>query len=402
MLFVLMLAAFADTLGAFLVLALLPYYATDLGASAVEVGWLVALFAVAQTVTAPLWGRLSDRVGRRPVILFGLAILVISFVTFALADSLLVLMLSRLAQGVGGGTVSVTFALISDVSKAHQTATRIGWLTAATSGAALVGPLLGSLLVPVSTSAPGLVAAFLCMASLAACAAFLPAPRSRTAAPDEGGPRRGEAPLDAGGRAGPQRSLVTDLYEVLRFPGRPLHLLIWTYVFGMFGTNAALAVVGLFLELRHGIGATQIWQFFAWLAGASLVLRVVLLPLALRAWGERRVMLQGAWILAVSLLALPLAESRWILALATVLMAAGQSLLYPATTALISLRSDEQSRGAVLGVQQTWGGLARIGGPVSAGLLFAIAPELPFITGGFVLAVWAAVISWAQRYPARI
>ena len=307
----LMMAAFADTLGAFLVLALLPYYASELGASAFAVGWLVAAFAIAQTVTAPLWGRLSDRIGRRPVILLGLAMLVVSFVSFAYADSLPLLMLSRLAQGVGGGTVSVTFALIADQSPSGDRAVKIGWLTAATSGAAVIGPLLGSLLVPLSPRAPGLAAAGLCLGALVAARFTLPVGLPST--------------LPSGQRS-VRPSLARSLAAVVLHPGKRLHLLIWTYAVGMFGTNAVLAVVGLFLAQRFAVDETEIWVFFALLAASSLVFRVWALPPTLRRWGESRVLLAGAWLLALAVLLFPASSSVGWVAVPTLLLAAGQSL----------------------------------------------------------------------------
>ena len=378
----LLLVALADTLGSFLVLALLPYYATEMGADPFAVGWLVASFAVAQTITAPLWGRLSDRIGRRPVIVAGLALLVVSFVGFALAGSLLLLLVSRLAQGVGGGTVSVTFALISDHAPRGERAVRIGWLTAATSGAAVVGPLLGSLLVPISPPAPGLAAAAVCVAALVAATLLLPAPGAlRPASP-------------------PAASLLSRFVQVAAAPSRRLHLLIWTYAVGMFGTNAVLAVVGLFLQRRHAVDETRIWQFFALLAGASLVMRAVLLPPLLRRYGETAVLLAGGWLLALSVLALPLPDSLLGVAAATILLAAGQSLLYPSTTSQISAAGAEGEVGAVLGVQQAWGGVARIAGPLASGaLLGAVGAAAPFLAVGAGLLGWAAFITLRLRRP---
>jgi MFS family permease len=382
-----MMAAFADTLGAFLVLALLPYYASELGASAFAVGWLVAAFAIAQTVTAPLWGQLSDRIGRRPVILLGLAMLVFSFATFAYADSLLVLMLSRLAQGVGGGTVSVTFALIADQSPSGDRAVKIGWLTAATSGAAVVGPLLGSLLVPLSPRAPGLAAAGLCLVALVAARFTLPI--GRPSSPPS------ELPTA-------RLSLLRSLAVVALHPAKRLHLLIWTYAVGMFGTNAVLAVVGLFLAQRFAVDETEIWVFFAVLAGSSLVLRVWALPPTLRRWGESRVLLAGAWLLGLAVLLFPASTSVGWVAIPTLLLAAGQSLLYPATTAQISRQGAAAEMGAVLGVQQAWGGMARILGPLAAGALFASSgTSVPFLVVGIALLSWAAWIQVRLGTPRR-
>ena len=122
----LMVAAFVETLGNFLILALLPFYAERYGATPLEIGALIAAFAVAQTLTAPFWGRFSDRAGRRPVILLGLVLATLAYVLFAFADSLWLLLLSRLAQGIAGGTVPVVFAYTSDVPRAGTPGGRSG------------------------------------------------------------------------------------------------------------------------------------------------------------------------------------------------------------------------------------------------------------------------------------
>src|SRR5258705_485031 len=99
-----------------MVVPLLPYYATNLGANATTVGALISAFGIAQLVSAPLWGRLSDRVGRRPAIIAGLLLSGMAYVVFAAADSLVLLLLSRLVQGVGGGTIGVVQAFATDLS----------------------------------------------------------------------------------------------------------------------------------------------------------------------------------------------------------------------------------------------------------------------------------------------
>ncbi|MGK2935442.1 MAG: MFS transporter, partial [Gemmatimonadaceae bacterium] len=164
-LIVLMFTAFVDMVGLVMVLPLLPFYATEFGADALMVGLLVSAFSIAQLLSAPFWGRLSDLHGRRPAILTGLLVSAVAYVIFAYADSLLLLLASRLVQGFGGGTIGVVQAYVADASEPHERAKGLGWLSAATSLGAVVGPALGSLLVRFyGRSAPGLAAAGLCVA----------------------------------------------------------------------------------------------------------------------------------------------------------------------------------------------------------------------------------------------
>ena len=145
-LIVLFVVAFVDMVGLVLILPLLPYYATDLGASATMVGLLVAAFSVAQLAFAPVWGRMSDRMGRRPAILFGLSVTAVSYVVFAYARSVELLFISRFVQGIGGGTIGVVQAYVADASPPEGRTKSLGWLSAVTSLGAVAGPGLGSLL----------------------------------------------------------------------------------------------------------------------------------------------------------------------------------------------------------------------------------------------------------------
>src|SRR6476659_1074211 len=161
-LLVLFVTAFVDMVGLTMIVPLLPFYATELGASATVVGLLVSAFSVAQLAVAPLWGRFSDRYGRRPAILAGLLITACAYVVFGLARSVPVLLLSRLVQGLGGGTIGVVQAYVADASPPEERTKSLGWLSAVTSLGAVAGPAFGSLMISLGgRHAPGLAAAAL-------------------------------------------------------------------------------------------------------------------------------------------------------------------------------------------------------------------------------------------------
>jgi multidrug resistance protein len=140
---VLMVTAFIDMVGLLMLIPLLPFYAMSMGGGGLVVGLLVSSFAVAQLLSAPMWGRFSDRYGRRPALLVGLGASAIAYVIFAFADSLWLLFLSRLVQGAGGGTVGVIHAYVADTVKPAQRARALGWLSAATNAGVALGPVLG-------------------------------------------------------------------------------------------------------------------------------------------------------------------------------------------------------------------------------------------------------------------
>ena len=161
------MAAFIDMVGYAMVFPLLPFYAVRLGGGAQMVGWLVAAFSIAQVASSPLWGRFSDRWGRRPGLLISLAGSAVAFVIFWFATSLWLLFLSRLVQGASGGTTGVMQAYVADTVPPEGRAEALGWLSAATNAGVMIGPALGSLSWLFGPEAPGLLAAALCVINLA-------------------------------------------------------------------------------------------------------------------------------------------------------------------------------------------------------------------------------------------
>ena len=161
-LLVLFVTAFVDMVGLTMVIPLLPYYATDFGASATMVGLLISAFSVAQLLVAPSWGRLSDRYGRRPAILAGLLLTGVSYALFAFAGSIVALLVSRLIQGAGGGTIGVVQAYVADASPPERRTKSLGSLSVVTSLAAVAGPAFGSAMISLGgRRAPGVAAAIL-------------------------------------------------------------------------------------------------------------------------------------------------------------------------------------------------------------------------------------------------
>src|SRR6185369_12139410 len=180
-LLVLFVTAFVDMVGLAMIVPILPFYATNFGASA-AVGLLISSFSIAQLLVAPVWGRFSDRYGRRPAILAGLLVTAVAYVLFGFAGSVWTLLASRIVQGLGGGTIGVVQAYVADTSTPEQRTKSLGWLSAVTSFGAVVGPAFGSVLVTLGgRRAPGLAAAVLSLLVAAFAWRFLR--ESQTARP---------------------------------------------------------------------------------------------------------------------------------------------------------------------------------------------------------------------------
>jgi MFS family permease len=376
---VLMGAVFVDMMGSLMVLPLLPFYAQKMGARALLVGVLVAAYFFAQLTTAPLWGRLSDRWGRRPVILLGLFTSAIAYLLFGLADSLWLLLVSRLVQGTGGGINGVIQAYVSDAVPSEDRAKALGWLTAATSLGVAIGPAITLLTSSLGPQAPGFIAAGLALLNVGFAARYLPEPAA------------GERPT------GVRPPLRHALAAVCRHPATPAHRMIWIYSAGMMSFFAWNAMLALYLGRRFGITEQNIGYVYLYVGLISVLMRGALLGPAVARWGEIRVLQLGALALVVGQALMPLAGSLGVLAVMIPLMPIGTAMLFPLTTSQLSRHAPPGRVGETLGVQQAFGGVARMLGPIGAGVVFQyLGMRWPF---WLAAALMAAAGTMALRVP---
>jgi MFS family permease len=349
---------FVDMLGYAMVFPLLPFYALRLNAPEWVIGWMIASFAIAQLTSAPLWGRVSDRFGRRPALIVGLVASGIAFIVFGFAVTIWMLFLSRIIQGAGGGTTGVAQAYIGDAIEPKHRTKALGWLSAATSAGVMIGPAIGSLATTLGPEAPGLIAAGLCFLNVGFAWRWLP----------ETSPSRRDptAPMPI------RRSIRSAVWEVVRHPRAPVSRLIWIYAIGMLGFMSMTGVLALYLERAFGITEKTIGLFFVFTGALGVVMRALVLGRITDALGEVRVQRLGALALAAGLALTPIAPSIVMFALVIALVPIGTALLFPATTALVTHRAPDTERGQVLGVQQTFGGTARVIAPIWSTAAFQV------------------------------
>jgi multidrug resistance protein len=385
---VLMATAFVDMLGGAMIFPLLPFYALKLHAAPWMIGWMIASFWIAQLASSPVWGRVSDRYGRRPALLVGLSAAAAGYVVFAFAVTPWMLVLSRFVQGAGGGTTGVAQAYIGDAIEARERAKALGWLSAATNAGVMIGPALGSLATNLGSAAPGLIAAGLCLANVVSAWRWLP-----ESSPDK---QRGATPSPAEALAAPtappvpRRRVLAVVWEVLKQPKADVSRLIWIYTIGMLGTMSMTAVLALYLDQVFGVTEKTIGLFFVYIGALSLVMRALILGKMVDRFGETGVMRMGALAVAVGMAGMPLAPSILTLAAVMTLFPIGTALLYPATSALVTHRAPKTELGQTLGVQQAFGAVARILAPIWATAAFqALGIGVPFYIAGGILALVA-------------
>jgi len=379
-LFTLMATAFLDMVGLLMIIPLLPFYVKTFGGSGVNVfgiqfgigtvvGFIIAAFTVAQLLSAPMWGRLSDRVGRRPVVMIALTASGIAYLIFGFANSLLLLLLSRLVQGAGGGTVGVIQAYVADSTEPKDRARALGWLSATTNLGVALGPVLGSFaiswgnrdlmpgpgMLQLGHAAPGILAATLCLLNIIFAARYLT--ESRDA--------RDHEPT-----AEPPRTSRQAVWRVISHSSEPSSRLIWIYAIAIGAFQGSFAVLALFLNARFQVTEQTIGYFFMYVGAISVFARVLLLGRMVDWLGEAKLSRVGLVLLALGVLGMPLARNIPMLAIAVALIPLGTSFTFPCVTALLSRVISPRERGLYMGMQQTYGGVARVIAPLFFGWAF--------------------------------
>ena len=375
---VLMAVAFVDMIGLMMVVPLLPLYAQRLHASPSLIGVLVASFPIAQLASSPVWGRVSDRHGRRPALLVGLTASAIAYVIFGFAASLWQLFVSRFVQGLGGGTTGVAQAYVADTVPPHERAKALGWLSAATSAGVIVGPAVGSFATRGGEMAPGLVAAALCVVNVLFAWRWLP--ESRIV--DRGS-------TTASGRFVPPpqpRPVLHALWDVIWHPGRPVAYVIWIYVIAMLAYNSTPPIFSLYLAWRFGITVQNIGWFFVIFGAVGVVMRAFVVGPINDRLGEVRTMWLGAVLYALGYGLLPLARSVPMFLTFQVLLPLGTALFFPANSALVSHRAEKHEYGLMMGVQQALRGVASVIAPIWAGVAYErLGPQVPFFACSVII-----------------
>jgi MFS family permease len=383
---VLMVTAFMDMVGILMVVPLLPFYAKDMhesgvmgrvlasigmGGEGAAVSLLIATFAIVQLISAPYWGRVSDRFGRRPAMMIGLGGSALAYLVFAYAPTLDWLFLSRIVQGAGGGTVGVIQAYVADSTRPEDRAKALGWLSAATNAGVALGPVIGGAAMHfLGTSGPGLAAA------LMSCITMLFAFHYLTESHD--------AAAHAGGKQ--VRRSSDAIWRVVSHGAEPSSRLIWIYAITMGSFQAMSATLALFLAWRFGVTASTIGFFFTYTGVISVVTRAFILGKMVDRFGEARLSRLGMTLLAFGLGSMPFAPNIPALAVSVALVPLGTAFTFPCVTGLLSRVVAAHERGLYMGVQQTFGGVARVAGPLYFGWAYDhLGPRVPFVTAAVVV-----------------
>lgn len=369
---ILFVVVFVDLLGFGMVIPVMPLYAERLGASEAWTGLLSTGYSAMQFVFAPIWGRLSDRVGRRPVLLVSIAMTSLAFLLYGLAGTFPLLVLSRLFAGAATANIAIARAFVADVTPPEGRAKGMGIIGAAFGLGFVLGPAIGGVLSHHSLALPGFAAAGL--AALNGVAAFfiLPEPEQRTVR-EEAAANRFAAFLSEIGRPGIRRIIFVYFLTVLAFSA-------------MEATYALLSVH------RYGIDQAHVSWLFAYIGVIVVVVQGGLIGRLTRVFGEKRLLVAGLVLQAAGLAALPFAGSVAGLMVATAPLAVGSGLSQPALSSLLSRLARSHDQGGTLGIGESAAAFGRIIGPEAGTFTFGRwSMDVPYLGGAALMAVAAVV-----------
>ncbi len=366
-----------DLIGFGVVIPLLPFYAEAVGGGPAILGLLVASFFAMQFLFAPVFGWLSDRFGRRPVILGTLVLSTAGHLLLSIAGSLILLFAARILAGIASGNLSVAQAFVADRTRPEERARGMGFIGAAFGVGFAVGPVIGGTLASFGLWAPALAAAALAGTNLALAAMFLP----ESLAPEL---------LSVRGTAATPR-----VRKVI--PWKAIRALLATFFVVSFSFSTVPVAFPLLGIDYFGLVPIQLALIFIFIGIINIIVGSAAGRLARRA-GEERIVALGTFAIMAGLASVPLIRDLAAYVLLTGVVATGVAIAFPLIPSLVSKRTPPQEQGAVLGITQSLGSLARVPGPLVAGLLYEqINPAAPFILSAGLMALGFAMILLVYR-----
>ncbi|MGZ3693606.1 MAG: MFS transporter [Bdellovibrionota bacterium] len=370
------LVVFFDLLAFGIVIPILPYYSKTFGATALELGWLMAAYSIAQFAFSPFWGGLSDRIGRRPVLLATILAGACSMTATALAPSYWMLFCARFAAGAFAANISTASAYIADITAPEDRAKGMGIIGASFGLGFIFGPAIGGIFSVYGYSVPILIAAALGLLNFF-FAFFVLAESSEHREP--------------AGKKFSLAGLQTALAE--KITAIPIGL----FFLNTIAFTQLEVVFGLFVLTRFGYGARNAGYLLAGIGIVSALLQGKFIGQLAKRWGEKNLLPVGFFFLAASLVVAAFAPHPTLFKLALFFLAIGNGLVNPSLSSLVSKGAPPSRRGTIMGIYQSAGSLSRVLGPPIAGFLFDYAgPASPLLLSSAIMAA-ALIGSLAGR-----
>jgi len=368
--FTLFLVVFLDLIGFGMIIPVFPFYAERIGVSPSAVIFFIGLYSAGQLVGAPLWGSLSDRIGRRPVLLFTLLANAIATWMLAYADTGLTLAISRIAAGLAAGNISTAYAYTTDVTTDATRPKALGLLGAAFGMGFILGPALGGLLAGNEADNAGSLARVAHAAAVMSLVALvLTALRLPESLPPE-----------------KRRQAHTPRQSPRVFLSRPVLRGLLTTTFVVIAAVALMqSALALFSAERLGVGPRALGWIYAFSGVISVAIQAGIIGRLTVRFGARRLAAVGVVLVAIGMAAIPLAANMTVLLVSLAVFSVGSALFNPSMSGLVAAAAEAHERGGVLGAYQAAASLGRVVGPVlGSGIATLAGLGSPFVLGAAI------------------
>jgi len=367
--FVLFITIFLDLLGFGIIIPILPIFIKELGAQDFQVGLIAAIYPVMNFMFSPFWGTLSDRYGRRPIILSSVLVTAVAYIVFANAHAIIIIFISRMLSGIGSANISVAQAYIADVTSPSERAKSMGLIGAAFGLGFIFGPSIGGYLKSISAEGSvdlvGYVTAGLCMVNFILAYFLLP-----------------ESLKEKKKNVRFNFKVVTGIIKELKKPNiRELLLInfIFTVAFMLMQISCSL----MWKEVSE-LSDAKIGYVFTFIGIVTAIVQGLLVGRLVKQFGENKLLVIGSVLMLMGMAALPFVASFYFIPLeliALALIALANGCLTPNISSLISKFAAPSEVGQTLGVNQSFGSLARAAGMSFSGILYSVNYHTPFLVG---------------------
>lgn len=373
--FVLNLAIFVVSLGYSLVIPAMPFYMETLGAGGRELGWLTAIYALAQTICAPFWGALSDRIGRKPVISIGMLGYAVSLFLFGISSSFWTLFIARSLSGIlSSATSAASMAYIGDSVSEEDRSKNMGQIGAAMSIGTVIGPVIGGDLSGHSLALPFFVGAGISLIAFILILTILPESLTKEQKPEN-----------------ERQSSLLFLRDTLGKHAWTVLILIFIASFCQTGLQG---ITGLYMVDKFSLNSTQVGIVWMALAAVLVVAQGVLVGYLAERFQEKKLIGIGLISGASCLFAMTLTRGFVSVIVVLCLFALTVALTVPTLNASLSKVADN-NKGALMGIASTVRSLSKVVGPLLFGYLYEVNIELPYISGALVALVGVGVcLTW--------
>ncbi|GCF11955.1 tetracycline resistance MFS efflux pump [Dictyobacter arantiisoli] len=372
-----------DFTGFGLVIPLLPFWAERVGTNALGIGALISIYAVAQFLFTPMLGVLSDRHGRKPIIVTSILIEVIALTATALANSLPFLLCARFIGGIGASNIGSAQAVIADLTSPRERAKWMGMIGAAIGLGFVIGPALSGIMAPLGLQLTFFVAAGLAAVNAVLVIVFLPETRKRNSEQSKQARKANPFSIFFGGwRMGARYPLIVRLICVNLF-----------YTLAFTGMESTFS---LLTQRNFGWGAMQNGYVFTYVGVMIVIMQGGLIGRLVKRWNEQTLMLAGLILMALGLFTLPIGVNLIWTLIALGVLSIGDGAVSPMSSTLLSFATPADSQGEILGLSQGIGSLGRVFGPIIAGSLYTFRGPIASYSVAALLVIIAAILIYSS------